>query len=111
MNKYTIIFLVIILILVILWLFYYKSVESFSNRDDNYLYPIKGLTGICEKENLLPSHRLYRRHQGTHRRRDHGGQIPRADRREGGGAHGAARTAWPPPDVQSAGLSRHRASA
>ena len=56
MNKYTIIFLVIILILVILWLFYYKSVESFSNRDDNYLYPIKGLTGICEKENLLPSY-------------------------------------------------------
>ena len=57
MNKYTIIFLVIILILIILWLFYYKSVESFSNKDDNYLYPLKDLQEICKKENnLLPAY-------------------------------------------------------
>ena len=38
-------------------------------------------------------------------------QVPRAHRGEGGGAHGAARSAGPPPDVQPARLSGRRASA
>jgi hypothetical protein len=29
--------------------------ESFAN-DNNYLYPIKGLSLICKKDNLLPSY-------------------------------------------------------
>lgn len=29
--------------------------ESFSNKSDQYLYPIKGLQSICAKDNLKPS--------------------------------------------------------
>jgi hypothetical protein len=29
--------------------------ESFSNKSDPYLYPIKGLQSICAKDNLKPS--------------------------------------------------------
>ena len=30
--------------------------DYFTNNNDNYLYPIKGLTSICAKDNLLPSY-------------------------------------------------------
>lgn len=32
-----------------------KINESFTNKSDIYLYPIKGLQSICAKENLKPS--------------------------------------------------------
>ena len=44
-------------------------------------------------EGLLPAHRLYRRHQGTHGEVDPDGPLSRAHRREGGRAHAAARPA------------------
>jgi hypothetical protein len=70
------------------------------------------LTGAeAEEEDLLPPHRLYRWDQGTHRRRHHGRQVPGAHAGKGGGAHGAARSAGPPPDVQPARLSGRRPSA
>lgn len=30
--------------------------ENFKNKDDTYLYPIKGLEPICSEENLFPSY-------------------------------------------------------
>ena len=52
------IYLLIILVLFLITIKYVKDkhiqkIESFSNN--NYLYPIKGLSKICAKENLKPS--------------------------------------------------------
>jgi hypothetical protein len=55
MDKYFFLLLFIILFFSILFLLKQKSYESFSNKNDNYLYPIKGLQSICEKDNLKPS--------------------------------------------------------
>jgi hypothetical protein len=53
--------LLILLIIVLYYVRYYEdenNKESFTNNKDNdqYLYPIKGLTNICAKENLFPSY-------------------------------------------------------
>ena len=45
----------------------------------------------AREEGLLPPHRLHRRHQGAHRALDPRGQVPRAHRRKGRGAHAAAK--------------------
>ena len=52
--------IILVILLIILIIFYIKSnearmVESFKN-DKNYLYPIKGLSSICAKNNLKPSY-------------------------------------------------------
>ena len=56
MNKLIILFL--LLLLLIIFLFFLKNrndilYEEFSNQ--NYLYPIRGLQSICNKDNLKPS--------------------------------------------------------
>jgi hypothetical protein len=56
---YAIITILIIIIIILLpkkinYSFNYK--ESFDNLNDGYLYPIKGLQPICEKEGLKPSY-------------------------------------------------------
>ena len=62
--------------------------------------------------------KIYYRHTGyiggikaPHRGRDHARKISRAHRREGGGAHAAARDAGPAPALQPARLSGCGASA
>ena len=57
MNKSIITLLLLLLIISLCFIIYNKKTnESFSNNNDNYLYPIKGLSPICAKENLLPSY-------------------------------------------------------
>ena len=65
----------------------------------------------ARSEALLLAHRLSRRHQGPRRAQGDRGPLPRAHRREGGGAHAAARTARPPAAEEPRGLCRPRASA
>src|SRR6185312_11263423 len=62
-------------------------------------------------EDLSPSHRLHRRHQGPHGEVDLRGPLPRAHRREGRRAHAPARPARSRAARQSARLSGCRASA
>src|SRR5262249_25945663 len=62
-------------------------------------------------EGLSPPHRLCRRHQGAQRQVHPRGPLSRADRREGGRAHAAARPAWPCATRQFAGLQGPGASA
>ena len=49
---------ILILFIIILIIFYYinQQHEKFTNANDNYLYPITGLTDICKKQNLIPSY-------------------------------------------------------
>ena len=52
------------------------------------------LTGRKREQKVYHApHRLYRRHQGAHGALDPRGQVSRAHRREGRGAHAAARAA------------------
>ena len=56
MKEYLIPFVLLIILIVILFILYNKNnlTESFSNNN-KYLYPIKGLQSICQKEGLNPS--------------------------------------------------------
>ena len=49
-------FLLIIVIIFLSMIKNNQNKEYFSNNEDNYLYPIKNLSPICEKEGLLPSY-------------------------------------------------------
>lgn len=53
MNK---ILLILSLILLLFIIYSRTSTEHYSNTSTNYLYPIKGLSPICAKQNLLPSY-------------------------------------------------------
>jgi hypothetical protein len=62
-NKYYYILIIIfvILLFIILFKIINKYNENFENSVDNkiennYLYPLKGLTIFCEKEGLMPSY-------------------------------------------------------
>lgn len=58
-NIITYILLLLIIILIIILCFSHskKYVESFTtDSEDNYLYPVRGLSSICAKENLKPSY-------------------------------------------------------
>lgn len=56
MKEYLIPFVLLIILIVTLLISYNRNdlTESFSNND-KYLYPIKGLQSICQKEGLNPS--------------------------------------------------------
>ena len=65
------------------------------------------LTGRKREQKVYYHHTGYhRRHQGAHREVDPRGPLPRAHRREGRGAHAAARPARPQAARQPARLSR-----
>ena len=57
MKEIIIPFILLILLIIILCFIRNNNYihESFAN-DDPYLYPIKGLTNICAKDNLYPSY-------------------------------------------------------
>ena len=61
MKEFIIPFILLFLLIIVL-LFYYlrinSHIDSFENFENNdpYLYPIKGLTNICENDNLYPSY-------------------------------------------------------
>ena len=47
--------LLILLIIILYYITYYENIkESFSNNDQ-YLYPIRGLSNICASDNLYPA--------------------------------------------------------
>jgi hypothetical protein len=51
-----IIILIIVLIIVLYYFKNYKNIQESFENNDQYLYPIKGLSNICKKENLYPSY-------------------------------------------------------
>jgi hypothetical protein len=57
MKEYIIALILFILLLIVLFLIMYNEniEESFSNND-SYLYPVTGLSKICEEEDLYPSY-------------------------------------------------------
>lgn len=48
--------LLIIFFIMIFIIFIFYTLNTYEHFSDNYLYPIKGLSPICAKENLLPSY-------------------------------------------------------
>ena len=53
MNKIIILIILLIIILIIIGII---CMNTKSEHYSNYLYPIKGLSPICAKDNLLPSY-------------------------------------------------------
>jgi len=58
MKEFIITLILFILLIIVLFLIIYNEniEESFSNNDDSYLYPIRGLSNICKENNLYPSY-------------------------------------------------------
>jgi len=54
MNQYIIIFIIFIIVIVFFILF--NNIIKNENFSNQYLYPTKGLSEICHKENLYPSY-------------------------------------------------------
>lgn len=54
---YIILIILLFILIIILFLISKRNlIESFKSDNKSYLYPIKGLQSICEKEGLLPSY-------------------------------------------------------
>jgi len=47
--------LLILLIVVLYYISYYENIKESYSNNDQYLYPIKGLSNICANDNLFPS--------------------------------------------------------